>query len=545
MRSFLRLFTFNIRVFVSTGYWLYVLPVAACSLLTFWYMALKSLFTASTAAQTPELIAPILAAFLCAHVLAPEYRYQVDDLMLVRPLSFVKVVLLRLIVIYAGVAILTGGMLVCYRYWMNVEFDLWAAVAAGFPSILFLSLLAVAVADYWHNPMLGLVAAGAYWLVDVARGPQINPIATLHSYSAHLVAPDAPGDWRLSKLVLVALALVCVWFIRQAQRRAVARVRLRGIVRTGSLVMLAVIVLVAGGAWLKAWRGLQVERSNPARASFWYFEQFRVYGRVPVAYLLGAPFAKYVGFGVARPAANEGKLAEWIHGLDRRIALWREIAARYPHSHWADNAMAALIVEAQVNEQAVPTPAVADSSETPPATSVHRPDFREAKQYFETMLQTHPDSPFLPLAAARIARMAAIAGDVRFAEQTRMLILKRWPTAPEAIDAAAGLARRYLEVGQKEQAVEVIQLGVQAAAHNRSPAQLIELGDVLVACGDVRSARKVYQQAMDVANELSRKVTATTTYHGNVAARHQEISKLKKQIRERFQRLDSSPRAGG
>ena len=77
LRALLR---YNFGIVWGHTPWLLIIPVAASMLVLFWNMAMASMFTPSKVAQTTEGLAPILAAFLCAHLLGVEYRFRIGEI---------------------------------------------------------------------------------------------------------------------------------------------------------------------------------------------------------------------------------------------------------------------------------------------------------------------------------------------------------------------------------------------------------------------------------------------------------------------------------
>src|SRR4028119_1762383 len=90
-----RLWRYNYKILVGTGYWVIVLPVAASQVVTLWTMALAGEFNQTTATAIAELMTPILGAFLVAHSMAPEYRSGVGAVLASKPLSLHRVLTMR------------------------------------------------------------------------------------------------------------------------------------------------------------------------------------------------------------------------------------------------------------------------------------------------------------------------------------------------------------------------------------------------------------------------------------------------------------------
>src|SRR5438270_8849346 len=96
----LALIRYNFRIVMFNNWWLLVFPVAVSQLTVFWNIITQK-FTPALPAISAELISPLLAAFLSAHLLAAEYPSHVAVILASKPLHIGKVVLLRLIGVLA------------------------------------------------------------------------------------------------------------------------------------------------------------------------------------------------------------------------------------------------------------------------------------------------------------------------------------------------------------------------------------------------------------------------------------------------------------
>jgi len=189
------LLRYNARLVVLNSYWLFVVPLVASQLILFWYMAMKSLIegNATYVARTTETAAPIFAAFLCAHVLAPEYRHRLEDIVFSRPVPFARTVLARLATMYVFLAALIAAMLLVYKLALNAQYDLGAVVLAGLPSVFFLSMLALAVAAVWHSPVTGFAVAAAVWAGDAPSARPSTRCSRCTPTPTSWPAPPPPG----------------------------------------------------------------------------------------------------------------------------------------------------------------------------------------------------------------------------------------------------------------------------------------------------------------------------------------------------------------
>ena len=101
-----RLWRYNYRILLGSGYWILVLPVAASQMVTLWMFAMASGFSQTVATQIAEMMTPVLGAFLVAHSMAPEYRSGVGAVLACKPVSLHRVVTMR-----AGLAMMAAVLL--------------------------------------------------------------------------------------------------------------------------------------------------------------------------------------------------------------------------------------------------------------------------------------------------------------------------------------------------------------------------------------------------------------------------------------------------
>src|ERR1051326_4951758 len=112
------LIRYNFRVLVFNNWWLVVFPLAASQLSVFWYIITQK-FTPSLPAQCAELVSPLLAAFLSAHVLTAEYQSRIGAIVASKPVNIGKVVLMRLAVVMGLVWFLGFLSLLAFYYGMD------------------------------------------------------------------------------------------------------------------------------------------------------------------------------------------------------------------------------------------------------------------------------------------------------------------------------------------------------------------------------------------------------------------------------------------
>jgi hypothetical protein len=486
---FSSLWAYNARILLGNTYWLIIVPIAATQLALFWALATAVLSSTARATQTVELLAPILAAFLCSHALAPE-ESGVGELVFIRPVSVERTLLLRLSLIFVFVlVILTPAFLIFAR--LAPDFSPIATVLATAPSVLILAMLAMVAARITRSPLLGFAAAAAYWALDVLLGGHFNPLVTLHGYADWVAGAEMSELWRFNKLTLVLLGGLLYLWHRRLLTRPAAPFRWAAAVRTGFLVVLVLVAYIASGAVYKVTYGLRHEGQMGRHARVWYQQQFRGYGPLPVARMFGPAFARYVQAESGRDAAL---------GLGAGTPLWtvvdvtsmKSVIEDYPESMWADNAQFELAVQAGRRPTKRPWMIVASRGEAGPATEIRiLEDVDSAIREYARLAERYPDSPFAPLALTEVAA-------------TRLRLLDFDGARPESWPAGLRLGALYLREGDFGEALRAADIAAQSAPWDRRAEAFIlaaraarQSGQSDIADDRYERASRAAQQAVD------------------------------------------------
>lgn len=498
------LWAYNIRILLGNSYWLIVTPVAAAQLVLFWNMATAGLSSPGRAAQTIEVLAPILGAFLCAHVLAPE-QAGVRELVFARPISLEKVLLVRAAVMFAFVLAVLAPALLLYQVVVK-GFPLGLVVLAALASMLFLSTLAMTAANATNNPLLGLGVAGAFWALDLARGTDLNALVTLHGLADRLREAPMSDQWVLGKLVLLALAgLLYLWSRRAlgrppAPRRWVAAVR-------GAAVALVVSVLYLGsGAGYKIAYGIQHEAELGNRALLWYKTQFGVYGPLPVARLFGPAFPLYM-----QPQGGGPAQFSWTGfalPTPGEVARMRQLVARYPRSIWADNATFEIARDHSRRPAAEPWAVTVHEAGGGHTSELVEADLEAARAGYLELVERYPSSAFAPIALEQAAAHSLSMLDFATAVSCYERLVRDYPTAREATQAGLGLSALYLRQGRWQEAIRAADIAAAAAPWDVQAEVLLTSAQVARQAGDGDGARQRYQRAHEAAREARQGASA-------------------------------------
>lgn len=457
-----RLWRYNYRILMGTGYWILVLPIAASQIVTLWMMALSSDFSQATASQIAEMMTSILGAFLVAHSMAPEYRSGVGGVLASKPVSLHRVVSMRAGLAMAAALFLTWVTLsVCSTTLKPI--DVAGPMLAAVPSLWFLSLLALTFATLFRNALAGFAVAAALWGVDQALGYSIHPLLSLQGLHA-LQAEDPLAVlwiWGKAALLIAGFVLLAVHgrllrgLYQMADRSNVVRVvavvcgLLLGYCATGAATTI-------GYAWLN--------RSNLAMADvIWLQRQLKIYGPVPVAQLFGPAFATYV---VEAPA-QASRAPDW-----RRERLEGALK-RWPKSIWADG-----IAFTLGREQ--------ESSDAPAGAAAY---LRVADAY--------GSSPFAPRALAQIIRIEPDRLPLELRLRAARRLMAEYPRSPLVDTAANLLSEQYPAQVSLEEMAAAAEVAARASVPTRRPLWLVNLSDLRD-----RQGRKA--EAIEAAKEARR-----------------------------------------
>lgn len=488
-RSSSELLRYNARLVVLNSYWLFVVPLVASQLVLFWHMAMKSLLgeNAAYVAQSTELAAPLFAAFLCAHVLAPEYHNRLEDIVFSRPVPFARTVLARLVTMYLFLTVLVAVMLLVYKIGLKADYDLGAVVLAGLPAVFFLSMLSLAVAATWHSPVAGFAVAGVVWAGDVLLGAKLNPLLTLHAYANKLAEVPAAGDDLLvSKALLCLGGVVLAWIAARAVGRPASPVKWRALVRTAVAVAAGLLLYLGSGTAYRMQQLIALESDRTALPDLRYTHQeaFAAFGRLPLAYAFGPAYARYIGYPVRRD------FQDWeLHrGRQAKVDSLRSVVFSYPRSRWADKAFYELIrAAAQVTEKSEAL------TVGPGGELINR---RTALQYCRDFLRDYAASPFGPLVAERMLALARTMNDEAEMRAAYELLVTKYAADPLASETASKMMAHYAQQGRTGEAVTAAETALRAMAAGGDPAALMAIGDFLRSLDRREPAGRAYRQAL-------------------------------------------------
>src|SRR6266496_640967 len=147
---------------MTGNWWLLVFPIAASQLTVFWALITQR-SSPTLPASSAEMLSPLIAAFLAAHLLSAEYQSNIGPIVASKPIDIGKVVFMRLIVVFALVWTLGLLSLVAFYFGMG-HFNFLMTALAGLPSTLFLAMLALTFATLFRHPLAGFAVAALYWM---------------------------------------------------------------------------------------------------------------------------------------------------------------------------------------------------------------------------------------------------------------------------------------------------------------------------------------------------------------------------------------------
>jgi hypothetical protein len=491
------LLRYNFRILMHHSWWLLVIPLAASQLSVFFILVTQK-FNASLPAATVESVSPLLAAFLCAHLLAAEYRSGIGAVLASKPVNIGKVVLLRLLIVIALVWALGFLSLAAFYFGMQ-PYPVAVPALALMISSLFLGLLALTFATLFRHPLAGFGVAAVWWLLDLPPGPPINPILTLRSLAASFPAPGVPPGqpldniWWIAKLLLligcIALYVLHSRLLFTLGSPLTQRRRQRTLVWAGSLLA----VYVFSGAVIKVGVGYQNRGRLYPDDVVWFRRQFGPYGPVPVSALFGPGFRLYLGDIPNTWRLQQDNDSDMLGDTELHRSGLTRLLTRMPNSIWAPSA--ALLAARLSTRAGVP--------------------IEEQVAHYRLVIDRYPSSPYTAYCLWQIARIYADATseDVRFEPETRtayQTLLARFPITQYSSDAYGFLAqsdrKRKDSVGATEYASKWIET---APIHEKFKAWML-MAELRRDEGKTAEAKAAAHEALNAVQEYRRAVHAGT-----------------------------------
>lgn len=474
-----RLLRYNFRVLMYGNWWLLVFPIAASQLVVFWNLVTLR-FEDRLPAHAIETTPPLLAAFLCAHILSAEYRSGVGAILASKPVDIGKIVAVRMVVVMALVWALAALSLVAFYYGWQ-PYPITPAFLACLPSTVFLGMLALTFATVFRNAWAGFGVAALWWAMDRAPGVLMNPLLSLRSYSASLVSESAHRTLVLTSLrwepKLVLLVLAVVLYIRHRRlvftlgSTHVTRLRRRGIV----LAVLLPVAYAASGAALKVGYLYTHRGELLPDDTAWIRTQLAPFGPVPVSWLFGPTFSAYVGEIPNTWRLQAGDEADVYGNTERHRRDIARIVRRGTRSIWGSSVVE---LNSRVNGPAEQTP-----------------DGRVA--ILRLIVEKYPRGPHAAGAYVRIAREYVDGGRPDEAKKACEQALASSPSRRTASEALRILTQVHKSAGRLGDVVATARrwMGVADARQKFKAAEATF--DALVALGRQDEARAAAREALD------------------------------------------------
>jgi pentatricopeptide repeat protein len=464
------LFRYNFRVLVTNNWWLLVFPVAISQFALFWNVTTQK-FTPALPANSVEVITPLLAAFLSAHVLSAEYASRIGAILASKPVNLGRVVVMRLAAVFAFVGALTLLSLTAYYLWME-PYPIGQTLAALVPSTLFLSMLALTFATLLRSPLAGFAVAGLFWAMDLPFGAPMHPFLTLRGLANHLstselIANPLTRSWWVSKALLLVLALL-LYVIHSRLVFALgapftAKRRRGALVWAGSILALTLI----SGAAVKVVYGYQNRGALRPNDAAWFRAQFSTYGPLPVDYVFGKAFHRYLGRGSTPWRFEPGNEGDTLGDNPQHRRDLSEVLTRMKGSIWAPSAAE---LSARLH---VPTEATLEGK-----IAHHR-----------KIVEEYPNSPYVYSSLGEVARAYAEAGKEQEARATYEEMLKRGARPPYDLAAYRFLTESHRRSNEPDIALEWARKWAPAAPVEEKFTASRHLMELLQGKGDTARAQ--------------------------------------------------------
>jgi ABC-type transport system involved in multi-copper enzyme maturation permease subunit len=484
------LLRYNLRVLVFNNWWLVVFPIAVSQATVFWTI-ITNTPNEIAPVRTVETVTPLLAAFLCAHVLSAEYRSRIGAILASKPIDAHKVVFWRLVAAFGLVFVLALLSLLAFNYGLGA-FDMGRAFLAAVPSTLFLGLLALTFATIFRNPLAGFGAAALYWALDLPPGPPLHPFLSLRSYTNALIAADTFGAQPLSEPWWIAKGtlLLGAALLYYAHGRALFTLGTGASSRTAKRGVLFLVILLAAyiltGAVLKVAYGYANRGKLIPDDAAWFRKEFASYGPIPVSSLFGPAFKAYLGSFPKIWRINPDEDAQrWDDSPQHRRAL-RSVIEDTPNSMWAPSAAELL---GRLEE-------------------AHRDSIESALALYGRIIDKYPQSPYQEQAIRGSARALAEVGRKDEAREMYETFLDRVPNSRYRTEAVKFLIESDIERGALDSALMRAKKWAESAPIHEKFSAHLAAAAIHQKAGRVEEAIQEAQRTLESSNAFRSAVVA-------------------------------------
>lgn len=466
-----RFWRYNYQIIAGGGYWVLAIPVAVSQVITLWMMALSSEFSQHTANRIGEMMTPVLAAFLVAHSLAPEYRSGVGAVLASKPVSLGRVLTMRV-----GLGMLFALFLslvtlqVCSIGLRPV--NVFVPLAASLPAVWFLSTLGLLFATIFRNPLGGFAVALAMWCLDFALGFGVHPLLSAQGFSAMVEKEPLTEFWVAGKTVQVVAGII-LWAVHVRQLPRLCRPpEHRDVLRMVAVCSAVLVLYGITGACTVVSYAYQRRGMLGQRDADWIRRALQVYGPLPVSQLFGPAFHAYVSV----PPNSDGQTRS------ARVRQLEQALERWPSSIWADSVAFELASQTEaVEPQAAPAA-------------------------YLSVAARYGSSPFAPKALTAIIR---IEGET-VTDAERLLAARRlladYAERAEAEAGAEELRDHYPSRVKAEELLESAQKAERVAPFWRKPEWLLHQAEMEEVLKRPDDARKHALAALSGVRELQNEI---------------------------------------
>jgi outer membrane protein assembly factor BamD (BamD/ComL family) len=473
------------------NWWLLVIPLAASQLSVFFTLVTQR-FAPTLPVSTVETTSPLLAAFLCAHLLAAEYRSGIGGVLASKPVDIGKVVLLRLFIVMMLVWGLGFLSLAAFYFGMQ-PFPVLKPAISCVVSSLFLGLLALTFATMFRHPLAGFGVAAVYWLFDAAPGPPLNHFLSLKSLTASFPTPGVPPGqplsdvWLAAKLVLfigaILLYMLHTRLLFTLGSPLTLRRRQRTLAWAGGLLAFYLI----SGSVVKVVVGYQNRGKLYPDDVAWFRRQFGPYGPVPVSALFGANFRRYLGDIPNTWRLQQDSEGDLLGDTDQHRRSLARILTQAPGSIWAPSAA---ILMARLGDRA-------------------KDSLQDKIAGFQYVIDHYPGSPYEAFALWQIAHnySDAFDNDPRYEDNARTAyeaLLAKYPVTDYNADAYGFLAQSDQRHKNTVAAAEHTRKWIETAPIYEKFRALMLMAEILRDAGKMDEAKTTALQAKKAVQDFRR-----------------------------------------
>jgi tetratricopeptide (TPR) repeat protein len=348
-------------------------------------------------------------------------------------------------------------------------------------------MLALTFATLFRNALAGFAVAALYWCMDIPPGPPANAFLSIRSYATFLSSKGFDLDalvspWWVSKASLLGGALLLYSIHSRLVFGLGVAPTVKAKRRTLGWAAGLIGLYIVSGATSKVIYGYSQRGTLMPSDAAWFRQQFYPYGPIPVSYVFGPAFRRYLGDTNGwRPSSDEGDRLGDTMKHHREL---REVVEKMPDSIWAPSA-ADLLGRLSSRQGAT---------------------IEDRVSMFQQVADKYPNSPYVDVAYRERARIFDGVERQNDARREYEELLKRNPQSVYRLEALRYIVENERANQNPSGMIQWARKWAEVAPVQERFSAYLAIMEGLKAQHDIAGAREAAQQTADAVKKYKQAV---------------------------------------